>query len=385
MRNNQTDHGTMTFDAFQRHLTTDHRSASTGRPFGQHAAGDYPSRLRRMETLLQTPLENAPPIILRSLAEDLRQDPRVVARVSPKVMGDLARALREYADFLDDSRHGIREGPQAVVRSLESDIIIAELCDQGFVSSQTRSKKIFELTLDNLILYVRLDSYTPLIIHPVFEEFYSTLSRFQGVLHEEHLVFYHNPNLSKYPERDNGRGLIHYGIPFGFISASALRNFTTELKNAAVLPSQTASERKIIDEIQDSETESTVLAKARIGQGRFRADLLTLWQGHCALTDVSAPELLRASHIKSWRESNNRERLDAFNGLLLAVHLDALFDRALITFQDSGEMLVSKRLSAQEREVFGLTYSTRKLLLNVPHLEYMHHHQERFSSSEQKY
>jgi putative restriction endonuclease len=111
---------------------------------------------------------------------------------------------------------------------------------------------------------------------------------------------------------------------------------------------------------------------------------LNFWQGHCALTDVGAPELLRASHIKSWRDSNDRERLNAFNGLLLAVHLDALFDRALITFQDSGEMQVSKRLSANEREVFGITSPARKLLLSAAHLEYMRHHQDRFGANEQK-
>jgi HNH endonuclease len=184
--------------------------------------------------------------------------------------------------------------------------------------------------------------------------------------------------------RDNGRGLVHYGIAFGFVSAPALRNFTKELQNTLVLASPMAPGRELKDEMQKAETESTVLAKARVGQGRFRADLLSLWQGHCALTGVSAPELLRASHIKSWAGSNNRERLDVFNGLLLAVHLDALFDRALITFQDSGEMVVSKRLSAHERDVFGLAPPPRKLLLNVPHLEYLRHHQDRFGANERK-
>jgi hypothetical protein len=143
-----------------------------------------------------------------------------------------------------------------------------------------------------------------------------------------------------------------------------------------------SNDKEILSEIRDTETESIVLAKARKGQGRFRADLLTFWQGHCALTDVSAPELLRASHIKSWRESDNQERLDAFNGLLLAVHLDALFDTALISFLDSGEMVISKRLSPREREVFGLTRPVRKLLLNVPHMHYMRHHQNRFEANE---
>jgi hypothetical protein len=210
------------------------------------------------------------------------------------------------------------------------------------------------------------------------------LAGFAETIREGQVIFYHNPNLLRFPKRDNGRGLIHYGIAFGFLSVAALRSFMTQLQNALVLASPTAPYKELKDEIQEVETESMVMSKARIGQGRFRADLLNFWRGHCALTDVVAPELLRASHIKAWKDSNDRERLDAFNGLLLAVHLDALFDRALITFQNSGEMLVSKRLSDQEREVFGLTSPPRKLLLNVPHLGYLRHHQDRFSANEQK-
>jgi putative restriction endonuclease len=144
-------------------------------------------------------------------------------------------------------------------------------------------------------------------------------------------------------------------------------------------------ENTLGDEIQEKETDATVLSKARRGQGRFRADLLHFWRGHCALIEGCRPELLRASHIKPWNVSTNHERLDTFNGLLLAVHLDALFDRALITFQDSGEMLVSQKLSDNERAVFSLTSPARKLLLSVAHLDYMRHHRERFGIGDQKH
>lgn len=39
--------------------------------------------------------------------------------------------------------------------------------------------------------------------------------------------------------------------------------------------------------------------------------------------------LLRASHAKPWKDSSDAEHLDVYNGLLLAVHLDALFDRGI--------------------------------------------------------
>ncbi len=375
----------MAFEAFRHYLTAGHRSVATGRPLGPHAAGDYPSRLRRLEGVLQASLENAPPMVLRSLADDLRQDPRVAATVPRKVMGDIAVALRAYANYLDGPMNVARPDVTDADPAPGTHAILADLRALGFVTAPTGSKKIIETSRDGLVLYAMLDSPHALIVHPVFEEFYSFLTSLTGMGHQSPVRFYHDAGLSKFPRRNNGQGLIHYGIAFGITDKTALQYFIDELQDALPLASPLSPERAIRDEMQTSETESTVLAKARLGQGRFRADLLNFWQGQCALTDVSAPELLRASHIKSWSDSNDHERLDAFNGLLLAVHLDALFDNALITFRDSGEMLVSKRLTAQERDVFGIAPPARKLLLNVPHIGYMRHHRERFSANEQKY
>lgn len=91
------------------------------------------------------------------------------------------------------------------------------------------------------------------------------------------------------------------------------------------------------------ETEREILAKARIGQGKFRADLVAAWnKGEvCALTGAAIPELLIASHIKPWRESTNAERLDPMNGLLLAAHADRLFDRFLLSFEKNHRGFVS--------------------------------------------
>jgi hypothetical protein len=84
------------------------------------------------------------------------------------------------------------------------------------------------------------------------------------------------------------------------------------------------------------ETEREVLAKARVGQGRFRADLVAAWRKGevCALTGLAVPEMLIASHIKPWRDSTNAERLDPMNGLLLVAHADKLFDRHLMSFRE---------------------------------------------------
>ena len=79
-------------------------------------------------------------------------------------------------------------------------------------------------------------------------------------------------------------------------------------------------------------TEVERLVKQRVGQNIIRNALIAFWQGRCALTGLAVVPLLRASHIKLWSEcANNQERLDVFNGFLLAPHLDALFDGGWIT------------------------------------------------------
>lgn len=63
----------------------------------------------------------------------------------------------------------------------------------------------------------------------------------------------------------------------------------------------------------------------------------------------AVPELLRASHIKPWAGcESDGERLDVFNGLLLAPHLDGAFDRGFISVADDGELVVSERLAADD-------------------------------------
>lgn len=95
-------------------------------------------------------------------------------------------------------------------------------------------------------------------------------------------------------------------------------------------------------DIDDSDlpaTEKERLVAARIGQGKFRSDVISAWQigEACCLTGIAIPELLIASHIKPWRDSTPKERLDAANGLLLATHVDKLFDKHLLSFKQEGD------------------------------------------------
>ena len=110
---------------------------------------------------------------------------------------------------------------------------------------------------------------------------------------------------------------------------------------------------------QGGKTERDVLARARVGQGKFRDDLLKRWNNRCAVSGLDRTELLRASHIKPWSGSDNHERLDPCNGLLLSSVYDAAFDAKLISFSDSGEMIVAKDFSAQQLVSAGIDTNLR--------------------------
>lgn len=128
-------------------------------------------------------------------------------------------------------------------------------------------------------------------------------------------------------------------------------------------------------------TEKEQLMKARLGQGLFRQALIDYW-GHCAVSGCTLVSVLRASHIKPWREASNAERLDPFNGLLLAPNIDALFDKALISFARDGAILISKKLSARDRLALGIDAG-----FSVPttprHEPYLSLHRARFQSQEE--
>lgn len=87
-------------------------------------------------------------------------------------------------------------------------------------------------------------------------------------------------------------------------------------------------------------TEKEQLVTARRGQGKFRENVQN-YERACRITGVSDARFLIASHIKPWRSSNNSERLDGQNGLMLSPNTDFLFDRGFISFSDDGTLLVS--------------------------------------------
>jgi len=125
-------------------------------------------------------------------------------------------------------------------------------------------------------------------------------------------------------------------------------------------------------------TEVERMVRQRVGQDVFREALLDYWGGACAVTGLALPEVLRASHAKPWADcETDEERLDVFNGLLLAPHLDALFDDGWISFGESGEISISTQLDEASRRLLNVTVALRMSWIAPEHEAYLAYHRAR--------
>jgi putative restriction endonuclease len=103
--------------------------------------------------------------------------------------------------------------------------------------------------------------------------------------------------------------------------------------------------------IPDGPTEIDRTVRTRRVQAFFRAAVLASYEYRCALSDVSIPELLNASHIIPWK-INTCRRADPRNGLALNALYDRAFDRGLITFDESLRLVLSDRLRLADSPLF---------------------------------
>jgi len=120
-----------------------------------------------------------------------------------------------------------------------------------------------------------------------------------------------------------------------------------------------------------------VMAKSRgIAQRLFRGNLLRLWQGACAVTNVQELRVLRSSHIKPWRDSDINEKVDHFNGLLLIPNLDTLFNEGLISFRDNGRVLVSSKWKIDDQRRMHVIPELHLRMVHPESRPYLEFHRE---------
>jgi putative restriction endonuclease len=138
-------------------------------------------------------------------------------------------------------------------------------------------------------------------------------------------------------------------------------------------------ELSIVEELKTQQIESTEkdqIIKARKGQGKFRKNVEKI-EKKCRVTGITNKSLLIASHIKPWKSSNNAERLDGNNGLMLSPHIDSLFDKGWISFLATGDLICANDGIASVLADWGVKLPINVGNFNSTQTKYLNFHLEK--------
>ncbi len=180
---------------------------------------------------------------------------------------------------------------------------------------------------------------------------------FYREVHHTPFIYFGKVSLTDYQLRENAPSEFVFRIEALYTEVDAfkeVREHAPEYKTLAV-------------------TEQEQIIISRLGQGNFRRNVIRLW-GSCSVTGLQNVSLLRASHIKPWKDSDNKERLTPYNGLLLIPDYDFLFDRGYISFENNGSVLVSQSLSPFARKVFDVRDDLQLRKVFSENKEYLEFH-----------
>ena len=158
-------------------------------------------------------------------------------------------------------------------------------------------------------------------------------------------------------------------------------------RKGAYLPLQVSSFNALVakDNIKQyafdppNETERKGLVTSRIGQGAYRKGLIHRWEYQCAVTGFSKLDVLIASHILPWSEADNNQRLDIDNGILLSPTFDALFDRHLISFENSGKIILADKIGLDAFKRIGVKGDEKIKNFNPFNFDYLEKHRLKFN------
>lgn len=125
---------------------------------------------------------------------------------------------------------------------------------------------------------------------------------------------------------------------------------------------------------EPNNTDVLVETKQRIGQAQLRSKLINKYKC-CQVCGLDIVDLLIASHIKPWKDSNDKERLDINNGLLLCPNHDKLFDKGFISFDDDGKIIISDLLKYKNLGIMEINEDI-KININEENKKYFKWHRQ---------
>ena len=121
----------------------------------------------------------------------------------------------------------------------------------------------------------------------------------------------------------------------------------------------------------------TIINESEITPTEFNSSKPNRTERKCPITKSSILTILISSHIVPWSKSNDKERLDVENGILLSPLYDSLFDRHLISFSDQGKILISNKLDNDDIQNLNIK-SDSKIPITEGMKVYLKRHREIF-------
>jgi putative restriction endonuclease len=94
--------------------------------------------------------------------------------------------------------------------------------------------------------------------------------------------------------------------------------------------------------LKDGKTRDQIV-KARVNQSFFRSTVLAAYNNTCCITGLQIPELLVAGHIVPWA-TDEKNRLNPRNGILLNTLHDRAFENGLLTITPDYKVRISSEL-----------------------------------------
>ncbi|GHT80139.1 hypothetical protein FACS1894130_10820 [Spirochaetia bacterium] len=102
-----------------------------------------------------------------------------------------------------------------------------------------------------------------------------------------------------------------------------------------------------------------------LGQTYFREAILKIYFHQCCICSIAIPELLQAAHIKPYKQSNDEEKFNINNGILLCANHHQLFDKQILTITENYKIkIVNVDNNIQANREFVSIYDGRTI--NLP-------------------
>lgn len=155
---------------------------------------------------------------------------------------------------------------------------------------------------------------------------------------------------------------------------------TFEYENIVATFSLKDDEKEII--IPQGKERMTVV-KQRVNQSFFRNAVLSSYNNACCITGLSTSQMLVASHIKPWSDSDDSEKANPTNGLCLNGLHDKAFDKGFLTVDENYIIHISKDITdvvnGETVERYFKFYNNKKIMMPdrfLPNIEYLQYHND---------